>query len=144
MALATKIASTSLVPITTSRHMIGGPVASTDSNALRELDETNPLYQEGSAFRYENFTQHRQQRTSQGVPQRRFQGPEYSNSLMANSTASFATAFASELNNPASPTRGVDYTSLAAMTHGVGAYETTASVIHNEIEPLGGNVSLVL
>ena len=144
MALATKIASTSLVPITTSRHMINGAVASTDPNALRELDETNPLYYEGTAFRYENFTQERQQRRSQGVPQQRFQGPEYSNSLMANSTASFATAFASELNNPAAPMRGVDYTSLAATTHGVGAYEMTSSVIHNKIEPLGGKLSLML
>ena len=144
MALTPKIASTSLVPIATSRHMIGGPVASTDAMALRELDESNPLYHEDSAFRYENFTQERQQRPSQGVPQDRSRGPGFSNSLMANSTASFATAFASQLNVPTAQARGVDYTTLGATTHSVSSYELTSSGIHNEIEPLGSNLSILL
>ena len=144
MALTPKIASTSLVPVATSRHMIGGPVATTDPTALRELDESNPLYYEGSAFRYENFTQQRQQQSSQGVPQDRSRGPGFSNSLLENSTASFATAFASQLNGPAAQARGVDYTSPGATTQGVSSYELTSAVIHNEIAPLGGNLSMLL
>jgi len=143
MALATKIASTSLVPIATSRHMINGPVASTDSNALRELDEANPLYHEDTAFRYENFTQERR-RQGQIVPQNPSRGQGFSNSLLSNSTASFATAFASNVTTPAAHARGVDYTTPAAMTHGVGSYEATSSVIHNEIKPLGRNLSVFL
>ena len=123
--------------------MIGGPVATTDQMPLGELDEANALYHEGTAFRYENFTHDRQQAQSQAQAPRR-RGSGFSNSLLANSTVSFAEAFASNLISPTAQKRGADYTSPAATNHGVSAYEMMSSVIHHEIEPLGEKLSLTL
>jgi hypothetical protein len=63
---------------------------------------------------------------------------------LENSSESFVSAFASDINMTEMKGAFNRRVTQAALTHGIGSYVNTAAVIHDDVPSLGDNLSLKL
>ncbi|MBT3916884.1 MAG: hypothetical protein HN731_18715 [Rhodospirillaceae bacterium] len=154
MALTPRIAGTNMVPAGGGRFAATGAVANSDPAPLTELNQINALIYEGqSEFQYDQFNARQQQqqyarrrafdhfgRPMEQTPERRV-----NNSMMGNSSESFAAAFDLQNHTDAhfskGPKQSAPTTSLDKI---IATYELTKEVIYDEIPPRGENISMVL
>jgi len=154
MALTPRIAGTNMVPAGGGRFAATGAVANSDPAPLTELNQINALIYEGqSEFQYDQFDARQQQqqyarrrasdqfgRPMEQTPERRI-----NNSMMGNSSESFAAAFDLQNRTDAhlsnGPKQSTPSTSLDKI---IATYELTKEVIYDEIPPRGENISMVL
>ena len=163
MALTPRIAGTNLVPTGGGRFAANSAVANVEPSPVNELNQISALIYEGdSEFQYDHFDprQHGQEQQREQLSQQfsgrrgfdRFGRPfeqtpdrRVNNSMLENSSESFAAAFDSTSSAlkqlPGEPQRYQPNVALDAI---IGTYETTAQVIYDAVPPKGKNLSIVL
>ena len=143
MALASSISRSAMVPAIATKYPAGVAVAPVTPTALTEVDERAPLTDRGDRLRYTGSL-----RDDSGAgtrpPQARKPGREMNGALLENSSESFVSAFASVFNVAGVPGTSGGRVTQAALTRGIGSYETTSSVIHDEMPAKGGKLSINL
>ncbi len=154
MALTPRIAGTNLVPAGGGRFAASGAVANIEPTPLTELNQINALIYEGqSEFQYDQFDARQQQqqfarqraydrfgRPMEQTPERRI-----NNSMMGNSSESFAAAFDLQNHTDAHLSNGPQQpTPATSLDKIIATYELTKEVIYDEIPPRGENISMVL
>jgi len=140
VAVAPKIGLNSLSPV--NRMAAFGPVATLDAMPVEELAEKAAIVNDGATFYYEDLLD--EQGRAQADPDFNQQTPErrINTGLITGTTQSFADAFnlaaasnAAAVDNPAA---NVPQTTV---TKGIGVYEQTARVIHQEEAPRGDSLN---
>lgn len=135
MALAPKIGLNGLSPV--NRMAAFGPVATLNQMPVEELAEKAAVVNNGATFYYEDLLdeQGRAQADTGQTPQ----APErrINTSLFTGYTQSFVDAFnrVVPVDNPAANAP------VTAMSKGIGIYEQTARVIHQEDAPRGDSLN---
>jgi hypothetical protein len=163
MALTPRIAGTNLVPTGGGRFAANGAVSNVEPPPVNELNQISALIYDGdSEFQYDHFDPRQHERE----PQREQQSQQYSgrrnfdrfgrpfeqtpdrrvnNSMLENSSESFAAAFDSASSTSkqlaGEPHRYQPNVALDAI---IDTYETTAQVIYDDVPPKGKNLSIVL
>ena len=145
MALASSVSRTAMVPALASRYPAGGSIASVTSDRISEVDERSGLNADRDSARFNPWVG---DDSGAGQPQQQFRRMpkrEMNSALLENSSESFVSAFASDVNM--SEIKGAfnrRVLSQAALAHGIGTYVNTAAVIHYNVPSIGDNLSLKL
>lgn len=118
---------------------------------VEQLQAKAAVVASGDGFRYDDFAFLARQQflqtgsygPRQDLPQQPRQPGRIDFSLLSNSTESFALAFqATQFDIP--PAAPGSSTARSTINKGIATYETTSAVIHDQLAPMGGEISLTV
>jgi hypothetical protein len=133
-----------MVPVLATRYPAGGAVASATSDSISEIDERSALNSDSDSARFNPWVGDDSGAGQQQQQYRRMPQRELNSALLENSSESFVSAFASDINMTEMKGAFNRRVTQAALTHGIGSYVNTAAVIHDDVPSLGDNLSLKL
>lgn len=133
-----------MVPVLASRYPAGGAIASVTSDSISEISERSALNADSDSARFNPWVGDDSGAGQQQQQFRRMPKREMNSALLENSSESFVSAFASDVNMSAVKGAFNRRVTQAALAHGIGTYVNTAAVIHDDGPSIGDNLSLKL
>ncbi len=144
MALASSVSRNAMVPVIAVKYPAGGTVASVSSDSVTAIEERSPLNADPESGRFNPWGGDDSGGQQQRQQFRRMPRREMNSALLENSSESFVSAFAGNVNVADMAGSFKSRVTQAALTHGIGNYVSTAAVIHDDVPAIGDKVSLKL